>query len=329
MIRSVAAAVLVVLAVLVAAVMMPARYVENHVLDTERYLEMVGPLATEPAVQEAVSRALTAEVTDQIDVEAFVEETLADVAERDRVPDAITRLSPVLGPALADQVDSLIARTSDRLVRSSAFTTLWISANEVSHGTAVRVLEQRGGDAVELENGAVTVQLDPLVERAKQALVDRGLTVAERIEPRGRTIVLFESEDLAAAQDGVRWVNTLTPWLPLLLVALVAAAAAVSRSGRRLRTVAVAGAAIAVVMLVLQLVVQVAGDRALESLASTETGIAAVALAVEAFSAPLRAEIWWVFAVASAVALVCFLWPWAARRRSPLSSAAPSGQMEP
>jgi hypothetical protein len=311
MVRRVVAVLLVVLAVLVAVVTIPARYVEHTVLDTEGYLEVVGPLASEPAVQEAVSTAITREVTEQIDVQALVDDALSNAAGRERVPDAITRLSPVIGPALANQVDTLIARAADRLVQSQAFVTLWISANEVGHGTTVRVLEDRTGEYLNIEDGTVSVPLDPFVEEIKQRLVDRGVTVAERIEPQGRSITLFESEDLATVSDGVRWLDVLTPWLPVVVLALVAAAAWVSGAGRRLRTVAVAAGVIALVMLVLQLGVLIGNNRALGALTLQETGLEAVRLALDAFLAPLRGEIWRVFWVSAVVSVVCFAWPWA------------------
>ncbi len=327
MVRRAVTAVLLVLAVLVTVVTIPARYVEHTVLDTEGYLEVVGPLASEPAVQEAVSAAITREVTAQIDVQALVDDALSNAAGRERVPDALTRLSPVVGPALANQVDTMIARAADRLVQSQAFVTLWISANEVGHGTAARVLEDRSGEYLDIENGVVSVPLDPFVEEVRDRLVDRGLTIAERIEPQGRSITLFESDDLAAVSDGVTWLDRLTPWLPVIVLVLVAAAVGDAGAGRRLRTVAVAAGAIALAMLVLQAGVQVGHDRALGALTLQDTGAEAMRLALDAFLAPLRGEIWRVFWVSAVVSVACVGWPWAyprvrqlvASRRSPAS----------
>ncbi|MEN5074220.1 hypothetical protein ABE437_10420 [Isoptericola cucumis] len=321
MVRRAVTAVLLVLAVLVTVVTIPARYVEHTVLDTEGYLEVVGPLASEPAVQEAVSAAITREVTAQIDVQALVDDALSNAAGRERVPDALTRLSPVVGPALANQVDTMIARAADRLVQSQAFVTLWISANEVGHGTAARVLEDRSGEYLDIENGVVSVPLDPFVEEVRDRLVDRGLTIAERIEPQGRSITLFESDDLAAVSDGVTWLDRLTPWLPVIVLALVAAAAWVAGVGRRLRTVAVAAGVIALVMLVLQAGVQIGNTRALDALTLQDTGMEAVRLALDAFLTPLRGEIWRVFWVSAVVSVVCFAWPWAWPRARRLASS--------
>lgn len=61
--------ILVVLAVLVLAAAVPGTWARRTLLDTDRYVATVTPLASDPAVQEYVARTVTQQVFTALDVE--------------------------------------------------------------------------------------------------------------------------------------------------------------------------------------------------------------------------------------------------------------------
>ena len=94
--------VLVVLASLLTVVTVLARYVRSEVLDTDRYVETVSPLA-QPSVQDAAADQVSNEIITRLDAESVAEDALTRLAELG-APPVITGLA---GP-LADQVESFV-----------------------------------------------------------------------------------------------------------------------------------------------------------------------------------------------------------------------------
>ena len=74
--------ILVVLAVIVFTVTVPAAWSARTVLNTDRYVATVGPLADDPAVQQAIATRLTDEVFAALNVQEVISGTLAAIGER-------------------------------------------------------------------------------------------------------------------------------------------------------------------------------------------------------------------------------------------------------
>jgi len=174
---------LVVLASLLTVVTVVARYVRSEVLDTDRYVETVSPLAGEPAVQDAVADQVTQEIVTRLDVESVAEDALGRLTQLG-APEVITGLAA----PLADQVESFTQDHVDEFLRSDEFAQLWDDANRRAHDAVVAVLTGESTDAVSVDDGAVTIDLGVVVSRVRDRLVDRGLSLASNIpESRRRS----------------------------------------------------------------------------------------------------------------------------------------------
>jgi hypothetical protein len=88
-----------------------------------------------------------------------------------------------------------------------------------------------------------------MIEAVKERLVSRGFTLAERIPEVNAQFTLFESADLAKAQNGFRVLSALARTLPILALVLLGAAVALSRRHRR--TLMIGALAVAFSMLLL------------------------------------------------------------------------------
>ncbi|MCF3937100.1 MULTISPECIES: hypothetical protein [Gordonia] len=252
--RRFTAVVLVVLCALLTLLSVTTRYVRGELLDTDHYLTTVAPLASDPAVQGQVTDAITAAIDEQVDIRQITEDALQQLvdltpAERPRIDQTVVGLAPVL----ANQAESFIEQTVSRFVQSDQFEQLWVTANRAAHQSVVAVLTgdtERG--AVEVDpNGAISIELGPIIEQVKQILSDRGFAFANNIPQVDKSFVVFESPQLANAQ---RWVNALdkvADVLPWLALAAAIGAIAVIGAGRRLRMTAVVAVSIVVAMLLL------------------------------------------------------------------------------
>ena len=79
--RKAGAAVLLVVTLLLAPLAVVAAWVQETVADTDRYVETVAPLASEPAVQQVVIDRLTNEVVKNVDVKAVTDALTKVLAE--------------------------------------------------------------------------------------------------------------------------------------------------------------------------------------------------------------------------------------------------------
>ena len=163
-------------------------WANRNLLDTDVWVERVGPLATDPAVQ----RALAAEITDQvmatIDPEALFESALPERGQ-------------VLAGPLSGAVESFVSKVVDDFVRSDAFAELWVRLNRTGHHDAVAVL--RGEDPsplVDVSQGKVSVSIIPAID----AVLARLSQVSPEILGRSVTLPKLTVEDLpAGARDAL------------------------------------------------------------------------------------------------------------------------------
>lgn len=303
--RWTAVAALVVLVGLLAISSVVARFARSEILDTDRYVTMVTPLASDPAIQEAITNRVTEEIFAQVDVEGLTTDALTALTE-DR-----PRLEPVVGlaPVIAGQAENFVHDTVGSLVASDQFETLWIQANRTAHDRLAAVLT---GDtqvaAIEIDDsGTVSLNLAPIIERAKGLLVDRGFAFADKIPEIDKQFVLFESPELVKAQNAVNALDKASGILPWLTLLAAAGAIWAAPRGSRLRALSAVGASFVVAMVVLALALLIGRSLYLDNLPSEIRSPAAAAALFDAVATPLRSTLRAVFVVGLVVAVGAYL----------------------
>ncbi|MGX1884988.1 hypothetical protein [Streptomyces sp. NPDC055287] len=231
--RSLLSAVLVVLAAILSILSVVAVWANSIVGDTDRYVATVAPLAHDPAIQTAVTNRATAAVLAQIDVDALVKE-LSTAAKQRGVPPRVAQLINGLSRPIESGLKELVSSTVRRVVSSDVFETVWINANRAGHAALDKALTGKGGGTVTLENDQVTVDVGPIVARAKDELVKAGLSRAAKIPEVHTNFVVFASDDLGKVKTYVRILQIVGTWLPVLTVILAAAAVLLSAHRRRI-----------------------------------------------------------------------------------------------
>ena len=229
--RAPVSAVLIVVGCVLAPLAVIGVWAGNQVSNTDRYVATVAPLIDQPPVQHALSAKITTVITNQIDVQALVNQAASQLAA-DRAPRLSTLLKNFSGQ-IASGANGLIGTAVSRAVASPAMAKVWVAANRTAHAGLVRVLSGQGGGALSVVNNQVTISLGPFITQAEQALAKQGLSFAAKLPPVNPTFTLFEAPDLSKAQAGYRLLNTLKWVLPLLSIALLAAGVYVARGRRR------------------------------------------------------------------------------------------------
>ncbi len=247
--RSLLAVVLVVLGCLLAPLSVVAAWSAELVGDTDRYVDTVRPLASDPDVQNAVADAVSDAVVSRLDLPVLLQS--AAPAQRPLLEKALG----ALGEPLQDAVRSFVHDKARAVVASAAFERIWADANRRVHDTLDKALTGSGDGAVKLEKDSVTLDLAPVVEDVKERLADDGLTVARRIPTLHTDFTLVRSDDIGRIRTYVRLLKLAGLWLPVVAVLLVAAGVLLAR--RRLRALIVSALAFAVTTLLLGVVLSV------------------------------------------------------------------------
>ncbi|GAA4541330.1 hypothetical protein [Streptomyces collinus] len=299
------AGVLLVLALLLAPLSVAAAWVDDQVSDTGRYVQTVAPLASDPAVQDVVTDRLTARVVAEVDVEAVTEAlatTLADAGAPPRVVEASESLTEPLRSAVRDVVD----RTISRVVTSDVFAQAWEGANRRAHAAVVSMLTGEREGALRAEGDTVQLDLGQVVDEVRQRLVDAGFEKAAAIPDTERTITLFQAEELSKAQDGMRLLNIMGAWLPVLTVAL--AALAVWAAPRHRLMLLVTAVGVGVMMAVLLVALALLRRAYLDAVPSATLPPDAAAAIYDTFVRFLRDSTRTLLVVAVITALAAYLY---------------------
>jgi hypothetical protein len=256
--RTIVASLLIVVACLLAPLSVAAIWTRNQVTNTDRYVATITPLASDPAVQQAITDQITAQVFTYIDIQALTTQVVdalsARVEGRGLPPQTAAALQGLAGP-VANGVQGFVRTQVERIVQSQAFENAWIQANRVAHDALVKALTGEGGGAVTVEGDTVSLNLAPFIQTVKQQLVAQGFTLAERIPQVDKSFVLFQSEDITRARSAFNLLNTLGVWLPVIAIVLLVLGVYVAKDHRRALVGAGIGIAVSMVVLALGLAV--------------------------------------------------------------------------
>jgi len=253
--RTVVATLLIVVACVLAPLSVVAVWTRNQVTNTDRYVATVSPLASDPAIQNAIADQITAQVFTYIDIRGLTTQAAEALAQRGNLPPRLADQLQAFAVPIANGVQSFTRDQVGKVVASDAFTNAWIQANRTAHAELVKALTGEGGGAVTVENDTVSVNLAAFVQTVKAQLVASGFTLAERIPEVNASFVLFQSKDITRVRSGFNLLNTLGVWLPIIMLILLVLGVYVAKDHRRALVGAAVGVAVSMVVLALALAI--------------------------------------------------------------------------
>jgi hypothetical protein len=222
---------LLVIGAVLAPITMSSIFVRNIVLDTDRYVETVSPLGSDPAIRAASVSRVTDTLMEAIDVQSVVAE---------RLPASLQVIS---GPVEA-AIRTMVSDTTEQILASDRFAGLWDAANRLAHANIRSLLTE--SKVIELPNGRLVIDLTAVVAEVRAALVDRGLDFFAPIPITQLTagLELFDAEQLESARTAVRIMQAVV-WV-LIVVTLGCFVGAIVLAADRRRAVAHVGIALAI-----------------------------------------------------------------------------------
>ncbi|MFF4588290.1 hypothetical protein [Streptomyces sp. NPDC001388] len=204
--RTAVSAVLTALACLLVPFGTLAAWAAYGLTDTRSYVTAMAPLASDPAVRDAVA---------------------------DTVGDGVARESGMSPLFTRDAVRSF---TSTR-----AYRTAWDAGNEAAHTAVMRALNDERADR---DDGPVTVDLATVTTPLKHQMTLDHVPFAERIPIEHTRVALLPPDDLATLRKGYHVLDVAGFWLPLAAVVFAAGGIAVAACRRRAITATALGTAL-------------------------------------------------------------------------------------
>jgi len=246
--RAVLAAVLVTVACVLAPVAVVAVWTSNQVSSTDRYVRTVAPLASDPAIQNAVANRATDVIMRQLNLQQLLPQVVTALEKRGLPPRVGDRLSGLSGP-ITNGVRDFVRTQTGKVVQSDAFERLWVNGNRLAHQQLTAVLSGKGTKLLKVGQGTVSVDLAPVIDAVKQKLVASGLGAANAIPTVHTSFQLFEPGTLTRAQTMYSVLTTLGWALPVLVLVLIALGIVAARGHRRTLLAAALGVAGAMIVL--------------------------------------------------------------------------------
>lgn len=263
--RSIAALIIFVIAALLTPIALVGHWGHRTVVDSERYIDTVGPLVAIPEVQDGIATAITDAVVAKVDTTTQVE-TLLDKL----FPDS-TFTSQLASP-IAAGVNGLIGELVKRFVASDQFQAVWIDLNTAAQRGLMAILEGGQEGPVKLRGDDVVLDISSALAQVQQFLVDNGITAAANISlpQNDREVVLFSSPALGQIRFIYALTSPILQWLPLVVAALFALSIALAR--RRARIVVAGGIVLVGVSVLLTLALNVGEESFINQLSDTPFG---------------------------------------------------------
>jgi hypothetical protein len=259
--RSVAVWALIVLASLLALVSALTVWSKQQLLDTDKFTSSSAKLLANDEIRTTLSTRLVDLLNQRVDVQAQLEEKLPPRAKG-------------AAPAIAAAIQNSTGQVINAFLGTAQAQALWERINRRAHTALVNVLEGKDAGAVSTANGDVVLDLRPLIMRIADRL-GVGDRLKQRAPPDAGEIVLLKSDQLDAAQKGVRVLNALSSWLWFAVFALLALAVYLAHGTRRTMLEAV-GVALLIVGVLLLIIRRFVGNAIVDSLVHTESSKPAV-----------------------------------------------------
>lgn len=263
--RSIVVVILFIIATLLTPVATLGQWGHKTIIDSETYIETVGPLINDPAVQDSIANAITDAISNQVDTKSTVQGLLDKL-----IPNST--ITQGLSAPIAMGINGLIGDLVHKFVASPQFAKSWIALNTVAQKGVVRILEGKDGGAVQLQGDDLVLDISSALTIIQQHLVEQGIPLIDKITipETDRQILLAKAPGLRQIQTIYGFTNPLLIWLPLIAALIFALAIALSR--RRTAWVIATGIVAVVWSVVILFAVQQGQDSFSNQLANTVFG---------------------------------------------------------
>jgi hypothetical protein len=251
---------LVVIATIIGFVSVLALWVKRQALETDTWVDTSTELLENETIRDAVADFAVNALFDNVDVEAEIAQALPP------------RLQPLAGPA-AGGLRQAATTVAQRVLAQPKVQALWEDANRAAHEKLLDLIDDEG-EFASTSGGVVTLDLTQIIAEIADT-VGLPSSLVAKLPPEASQIEVLRSDQLEAAQTGVKILRT-AAWVLTAIVLLLYALAIYLARGRRREMLRAVGFGFLLVGILTLVVRNAAGDAVTGSLTGTAAAEAPV-----------------------------------------------------
>lgn len=253
-------------------------YVKKVTLDTDTFVKTVGPIIKDPVVAGVLSEKSAELLFNSLKIDK-------------RLQNALPKDLGFIAEPVSGGLQDLVEMTSEEILMSDPFYTVWESVLKASHAEAVKILTNRSTVTLS-ERGEVALDVGALLNELREELADDGIVVFKQTKvPEGAgEIILFEIPKLGRAKQAVNWLQKLY-WVPPVLAVVLFALAILAAKKKRTACIWL-GSGLVLSMLALLGILSIAKVEFLGTITDRMIHAAAVAVWNRGFHLLVQFDIW-------------------------------------
>lgn len=231
--RRILAALLIAVSVALAPAAVVGAWARAQLVDTERFVQTLAPLAERPEIQSFITDQAVQAIDERIDIDGLVNDLFGGL-EGLPLPDrAIAALSLLEAPA-AEGVRTVLHNTVEGIVTSPRFAQIFEATLRQTHSTAIGLLQNDPDRVLQLgDDGVISISLANLIRETKAVLIEQGFALARLIPEIDRSIPLMTASALPLVRDFYHFVVAVGAWLPWLVLGMLVLGVVLAVNRRR------------------------------------------------------------------------------------------------
>jgi hypothetical protein len=219
--RSVASGVLLALAVLLTPTALITNWAAVQVDNTQRFVDTLGPLASNPKIQELVINEVTNKLDETVDFAGTTSSLIDGLGSALSLPPSAKEALGLISDPLAAGVKGLVREAVRKAVTSEGFQAAWSQTLTITQEQVTKLLKGEESGVLKMAaDGTITLNLRPVIAEVKQSLINSGSGFAAAIPEIDLAIDLGKIPELAVARVVYQIGVGVGTWLPWVVVGL-------------------------------------------------------------------------------------------------------------
>jgi len=213
--------VLLALAVLLTPTALITNWATVQVDNTQRFVDTLGPLASNPKIQDLVINEVTNKLDETVDFAGTTSSLIDGLGSALNLPTPAKKALGLISDPLAAGVKGLVHDAVGKVVTSEGFQAAWTQTLTITQEQVTKLLKgEESGVLTMAADGAVTMNLKPVIAEVKQSLINSGVGFAAAIPEMDLTVELGKIPELAMARVVYQVGVGIGTWLPWVVVGL-------------------------------------------------------------------------------------------------------------
>jgi hypothetical protein len=219
--RSIASGILLALAVVLTPLALVTNWAAVQVDNTQRFVDTLGPLASNPKIQELVINEVTNKLDETVDFAGTTSSLIDGLGSALSLPPSAKDALGLFSDPLAAGVKGLVREAVGKVVTSDGFQAAWTQTLTITQEQVTKLLKGEESGVLKMAaDGTITLNLKPVIAEVKQSLINSGAGFAAAIPEMDLAIDVGKIPELAVARVVYQIGIGVGTWLPWVVVGL-------------------------------------------------------------------------------------------------------------